>query len=645
MCGIAGVVGPGAGNRGLLDRMTGALVHRGPDGSGSLIADNVALGMRRLAIIDVAGGDQPIYNEDRTVAIVFNGEIYNFQDLRRDLEGRGHRFSTNSDTECIVHAYEEYGRKCVERLRGMFAFALWDFREQRLLLARDRVGKKPMYYRVDGARLWFASELKALIQDESFTREVDPIAVHHFLTYLYVPAPLAIYRGVEKLPPAHTLVFENGKVSVERYWTLEYLPKGVVSERDAVDQLDEILRESTAARMTSERPVGAFLSGGIDSSLVVANMAGLQSEPVKTFSIGFEHEDYDERKYARMVAERFGTDHHEFVVAPGAVEWLPTLTWQYDEPFADSSAIASMQVARMASQEVTVVLNGDGGDESFAGYERYAASMLLDRVPLPRLIPRLARGSLRMLRMNTPPGVRRKLVRRGLDLMTHDPATRYFAALVAFNNERKLALYTPEMRTNTEGVDSAEIVLPTLHDRAVPNLLDAMLRTDVEHYLPGDLLVKMDIATMAHSLEARSPFLDHRLMEFAARLPNDLKLRRSESSYTSKYILKQVARCVLPDELIDRRKMGFAVPLAHWLRSELRDLSYDALTDQRARDRGWFEPAAITQLLDEHNDGLDHTPRIWGLLQLELWCRAYLDAGASTAAAVAQSIRAVGQTP
>jgi asparagine synthase (glutamine-hydrolysing) len=643
MCGIAGVVGPGAGNRELLDRMTDALVHRGPDGAGRLVADNVALGMRRLAIIDVAGGDQPIYNEDRTVAIVFNGEIYNFRQVRRDLEARGHRFSTNSDTECIVHAYEEYGRKCVERLRGMFAFALWDFREQRLLLGRDRVGKKPLYYRIDGDRLWFASELKALIQDESLTREVDPIAVHHFLTYLYVPAPLSIYRGVQKLPPAHTLAFENGEVSIERYWKLEYLPKPALSEEDAVDEFKEILRDATAARMISERPMGAFLSGGIDSSLVVANMAALQSEPVKTFAIGFEHADYDERKYARMVAERFGTDHHEYVVAPGAVEWLPALTWQYDEPFADSSAIPSMQVARIASESVTVALNGDGGDESFAGYERYAGTMLLDRIPLPRLVPRLAARSLRLLRMNMPHGSRRKMLRRGIELMTIDPASRYLATVVAFAKERKLELYTPEMRAITDGIDSEEIVLRTMHDPAAGNLLDAMLHTDVENYLSGDLLVKMDIATMAHSLEARSPFLDHHLMEFAARLPTDLKLRRFPTSFSSKYILKQAARGVVPDAAIHRRKMGFAVPLADWLRNELRDLSYDALTDQRARDRGWFEPAAITRLLDEHQGGADHTPRIWGLLQLELWCRAYLDAGSSTAAAVEQAVLAVGR--
>jgi len=629
MCGIAGVVGPGVGNRLLLDRMTDSIIHRGPDGEGSLVTPDAMLGARRLAVIDVEGGDQPIFNEDGSVAVVFNGEVYNFAELRRDLEKRGHRFTTQSDTECIVHLYEEHGRRCVEHLRGMFAFAVWDLKARRLVLARDRVGKKPLYYRLDGARLWFASELKALIQDDSFRREVDPTALHHYLTFLYVPAPSSIYVGTNKLPPAHTLVFENGRISIERYWRLEYEPKARLSSADAVPAFLELLRDATAIRMVSERPMGAFLSGGIDSSLVVATMAGTQTEPVKTFSIGFDDDNFDERRFARMVADRFGTDHHEYVVEPAAADWLSTLTWQYDEPFADSSAIPSMHLARIASKEVTVALNGDGGDESFAGYLRYVATLFAGRVPAPRFAAWAALAALRRIDRDPPRGSTRALVQRGLGLKVTRPASRYAVTLRAFSHEAKLALYSPEMRAMNAGILSEQLVLDTLLDSNVPDPIDAMLHTDVENYLPGDLLVKM---------EARSPLLDHHLMEFAAHLPSELKLRRTGGRYTTKYLMKAASRGLLPDEVIDRRKMGFGVPMAAWLRDDLRDLTRDALTDRVARQRGFFDDREVRRLLDEHDRGADHSPRIWGLLQFELWCRAFLDRRASTAAAVAESL-------
>jgi asparagine synthase (glutamine-hydrolysing) len=614
MCGIAGVVSTGAVDPAIVTRMCDTITHRGPDGEGFHTGTRVALGMRRLAIIDVAGGQQPVTNEDGTVVVVFNGEIYNHESLRTELIGRGHRFTSRSDTECLAHLYEEYGDELVTHLRGMFAFAIWDERRSRLLLARDRVGKKPLYWRSTGDGLAFASELKALLEDPTFDRSVDQVALHHYLTYQYVPAPWSIYAGTQKLPPGHVLTWQNGATTIRRYWRVDFTPQPVASTDEACERLRELLLEATRIRMVSERPLGAFLSGGVDSSAVVAAMARQSTEPVKTFSIGFDESRYDERQYARAVAARYGTDHHELVVRPSALSVLPTLAWHFDEPFADSSAIPSYYVAQLSRQHVTVVLNGDGGDECFGGYRRYAYLAACARIPSSRL------ATATLVRL--APVLASRRVGRALKALG-EPAPRRYARLMSyFAPEQKYALYTDALREHLDGVDSYWLLDEVFRESAADSDVGRAIDADVNTYLPGDLLVKVDITTMANSLEARSPFLDHVLLEWAASLPTELKIRRGRT----KHILKQAVADWLPPEVLDRPKMGFAVPLAQWLRGELRDFSHDLLTDQTARGRGLFRPEAVADLLNEHDRGINHSSRLWALIQFEQWHRTFVDA-------------------
>jgi asparagine synthase (glutamine-hydrolysing) len=621
MCGIAGNVSTGSADAALVRRMCDVLVHRGPDGDGFHDDEHAALGMRRLAIIDVAGGDQPIYNEDRTVAAVFNGELYDYAALRDMLRRRGHRLATESDTECLVHLYEEYGDDLVHRIRGMFAFAIWDVERRRLLLARDRVGKKPLYWRADGTSLTFGSELKALVQDPAMPREVDPVALHHYLTYQYVPAPWSIYQDVRKLEPGHLLVWQDGVHRTRRYWRLDFSPRRVSGEEDEAERLRELLLEATRIRMVSERPLGAFLSGGIDSSAVVAAMARQTGERVKTFSIGFDERRFDERRYARMLAEMYGTDHHELVVTPSALDVLPTLAWHFDEPFADSSAIPSFYVARMSRERVTVVLNGDGGDECFGGYRRYLAMARTQRVSVPGRMRPLLTGAGGFLAGHGEPGSPLHKVSRVLELIGYPGPRRYARLMSYFTPEQKHALYTPELRARLAGLDSYTLMDEAYAASRADTGVGRFIDVDVNTYLPGDLLAKVDITTMANSLEARSPFLDHLLMEWAAGLPTRLKVRAG----TTKYLLKKAVAPWLPAELVDRPKMGFGVPLAAWLRTELRELAWDVLTDRTARSRGFFRPEEVSRLLVEHQDGRDHGSRIWALVQFELWHRMFLD--------------------
>jgi asparagine synthase (glutamine-hydrolysing) len=625
MCGIAGFLTREPADPALLARMCGVIEHRGPDDKGLFIEGGLGLGMRRLAIIDLASGRQPIWNEDETVAVVFNGEIYNHGQLRAELESTGHRFRTRTDTECLVHLYEAEGLSFVRRLRGMFAFALWDRRAQRLVLGRDRVGKKPLVYRITDDGIWFASELKSLLQNPNVDRRVDPIALHHYLTYQYVPAPRTIFEGVRKLPPATTLVYEHGEVTLDRYWQLRYEPKTTESESDAVARLRELLIDSTRIRLMSDRPLGAFLSGGLDSSLVVAAMAELGMGKVKTFSIGFDERRFDERPYARLVADHFGTEHHELVVRPDALEILPELVWHYDEPYADSSAIPSFYLARMTREHVVVALNGDGGDESFGGYERYLAAVQAARLgSFPT-----TRRAASWLERTLPDGQRGTLygkAKRFLGVLAEDASHRYASMMSSFAPEEKSQIYSSDMRAAVEGSDSYELIDRHLADSNACDFADRLLRVDVETYLPGDLLVKMDIATMASSLEARSPFLDHHVMEFAASLPSSWKLR----GRSGKRILKQLARGWLPDRVIDRPKKGFGVPLSHWLRTDLRDTVRDNLTDATARARGYFDPSAVDRLIREHDEDRDHGPQLWTLLMFELWHRMFIDRAAVT---------------
>ena len=627
MCGIAGQVSSDGVDPQLLHAMREALHHRGPDGGGEYVDGNGALAMRRLAILDVAGGDQPIYNEDKSIIIVFNGEIYNFQELRANLVARGHRFSTNTDTECVVHLYEEDGEDCVQRLRGMFAFAIYDKPRDRLFLARDRVGKKPLYYRLYKGGIAFASELKALIQDPTVPRSVDLVALHHFLTLQYVPAPWSIYEGIRKLPPAHTLLFENGRPMLRRYWRLDFSPGDPMSEDEAAEELRRQILEATGIRLMSERPIGAFLSGGVDSSIVVAAMAQQTSGPVKTFSIGFEESAFDERHYARRVASLYGTDHTEHVVRASALDVLPTLVWHYDEPFADSSAIPTFYVAQVTREQVTVALNGDGGDESFGGYRRYVANAMAARFPLPSLLHPLAARLGRALASRGAPRSVMRLSGQFLRMWGGAPEIRYAKLMSYFDTEQKHSLYTSRMREATRGIDSYALIEQAYAESSASDLVNRTLEVDINTYLPGDLLYKVDIATMANSLEARSPLLDQRLMEFAARLPSSLKVR----GRATKYLLKKAAEPWLPRDLLRRPKMGFGVPLESWLRGELKDLAWDALTDSTARSRGLFEPAAVRGILEAHGKGEDHSSRIWALLQFELWHRMFVDERRTTA--------------
>ena len=622
MCGIAGVAGSLRTEPATLQRMTDRLHHRGPDGEGSFWDDQVGLAMRRLAIIDLNTGDQPIFNEDRSVCVVYNGEIYNFLELRSELEERGHRFETQGDTEVIVHAYEEFGAGCVERLWGMFALALWDNHRHLLLLARDRLGKKPLVYYADPQRggLAFASELQALLAHPDVPREVEASAIDDYLTYLYVPAPTTAYRDVRKLPPGHRLIWQSGRVTVEPYWQVRFGNKRSLTEAEAVEEFGALLRDAVRRRLIADVPLGAFLSGGMDSSSVVAEMAELSSTPVKTFSIGFGERDFDELRYARQVAQRYGTDHHELVVEPRALDVLPTLVRHYGEPYGDSSAIPTYYVAEMTRRHVTVALNGDGGDELLAGYERHWAARVAARYDT---IPRFVRhGLIRpLIPMLPEPRQRRAFLRRAKRFMAaaHLPVfDRYLHWVGAYTPGQKLALYTPEFVAQLRGNDSGRWLKEALAPESYLDPVDAVLRADTLLYLPEDLLAKVDIASMANSLEARSPFLDHRLVEFCASLPSSLKLR----GRTSKWLLRSLMRDRLPSDILTRPKMGFGVPVGEWLRGELRPLLEDTLFSPAAVQRGYFRPEAVRSLVDEHlTRRADRTSHIWALLMLELWQR------------------------
>ena len=617
MCGIAGIVrAPGEPpSRETLDEMGLALAHRGPDDAARALYGRAGFAFRRLSIIDVAGGAQPIDNEDGTAHVVLNGEVYNHAELRAELEGRGHRFRTRSDVETVVHGYEEWGDGVVARLRGMFAFALWDEPRQRLLLARDRLGKKPLVYHESGGRLSFASELRALLRDPEVPRRPDLGAIHRYLTLQYVPAPLTAFESVRKLPPAHLLVFEDGRARVERYWTLSFQPPLALDEAEAASEVRRLLRDAVRVRLMSEVPLGAFLSGGLDSSSVVALMA--EFGPVKTFSVGFEDEDYSELPYARQVAARYGTDHHEFVVKPDAAEILPRLVEHYGEPFADSSALPTWYLARLTRQHVTVALNGDGGDELFAGYDRYRA------LTAYRLLARLPAGGGPARALAASAGTTLPArVRRLLAAASSTPEESYARTVSVFAPEEVLRLYTPEMIAHTRGVDPYDGLRGAFAASDAPDLLGRTLHVDTLTYLPGDLLVKVDIATMAHGLEARSPLLDHPLVEFAARLPSRLKRRGSRG----KRVLRRAVADLLPPAVLRRPKAGFGVPIGRWFGGELRGHLEDILLSPAALGRGFFDPEAVRALVRSHRPGFrGRSAQLWALLMLELWCRRFLD--------------------
>ena len=616
MCGIAGFIDVERSRDNaeqLIDRMCRVIRHRGPDDQGVWVDDGVALGMRRLSIIDLAGGHQPIFNEDQSILVVLNGEIYNYRELQKELQERGHHFRTNSDTEAIVHAYEEYGDDCVKHLRGMFTFAIWDRNRQRLLAARDRFGKKPLNYYWDGEKLIFGSEIKSILE-AGIPREVNHFALDEYLVYCCVPAPNTLFRGVMKLPAAHILVYENRQISTKRYWELPFTPTCRDDEATAIERTRALLKEAVEVRLMSEVPLGAFLSGGIDSSIVVGLMSSMMSQPVKTFSIGFEEDDFSELPYARQIAQHFGTDHHEFFVRPELVSVLPQLVWAYDEPFADASMLPTYYVSKLAKEHVTVVLTGDGGDEIFGGYTPYRREWLVSRIP-PMLRSLLGFGSRFM-----PDGMRGKKRLGGLPGNLPDRALQ---SCMLFTAESRSSMYSPGYFPQVRDYNPYERL--TGEFRAVSDLdVTAQLQyVDVRAYLTNDILVKVDKASMFNSLETRAPMLDQYLAEYVASLPSTIRTRHG----VLKHLLKRVAADLLPAEILTRRKQGFGVPIKHWFRGDLNGYAYELLLSSRAQQRGIFDPEFIRKILQAHarTTLLNHSSAIWTLLCLELWFQIYMD--------------------
>jgi asparagine synthase (glutamine-hydrolysing) len=615
MCGIAGVVeAEGAPSRDLLERMGHAITHRGPDDGKVETFGRAGFSFRRLSIIDVAGGAQPISNETGRIHVMCNGEIYNYLDLRRELESLGHRFKTHSDVETIVHGYEQWGDDVPKRLHGMFALAIWDEDKERLLLARDRLGKKPLVYAEASGRITFGSEFSAVLADRGVSRDVDRRAIHDYLTYQYVPTPGSAFKAIRKLPPAHLLIFEGGKARISRYWQPSCAPRLNISFEDAVQETERRLKEAVRKRLMSEVPLGAFLSGGVDSSIVVALMS--EFTKVKTFSIGFEESAFNELPHARAVAQRYGTDHREFVVKSNAAEVLPKLVRHYGEPYADSSALPSYYLAKLTRQHVTVALNGDGGDEFFAGYDRYRALPWFKLARLLMPAAPVARGLAQW--RSLPLRVRRAFAGAG-----HNPRQGYARLMSYFSPEQKRSIYSDEMRREVDGVDSYEWLYSFMQESGEPMGVRLLQYADAMTYLPGDILTKVDIATMANSLEGRSPLLDHELVEWALRLPEKLSSNFSEG----KLVLKSLARKLLPSSVIDRPKMGFAIPVEKWFAGELQPMVRDTLLSRRARERGLFAPAAIERLISDHVAGREaHGYRLWALLGLELWFKEVVEA-------------------
>ena len=647
MCGICGKISlNGNVTEELIRKMCGVLTHRGPDDEGVRVLDSsalrprsnnilranevsrevkIGLGHRRLSIIDLSpAGHQPMSNEDGTIWIVLNGEIYNFPELKSALEKKGHRFRSRTDTEVVIHLYEEKGADCVKDLRGMFSFAIWDQKKERLFIARDRIGKKPLFYIYKNQTLTFASEIKAILQDPEVNAEVNKPAITDYLSYGYTPTPETMFKGIMKLPPAHFMIYEKGNIRLEKYWELDFSKKLKLSEKDYCDKTMDLLEECTKIRLISDVPLGAFLSGGIDSSAVVYMMSKLSSKPVKTFSIGFDNKEYSELKYAKVIADRFKTDHHEYIVKPDAIELLPKLVWHYNEPYADSSALPSYYVAKMTRQEVAVALNGDGGDECFGGYERFMAARyaeLINKAPIPfkkKIIEAIIKRIPESLEFKDS----KARLRRFMVELSKSYRERHYNWMAIFNNYEKNNLFSNEFNKEISGKNSFSYLDKAFNECGSPDIVDKVMCADIKTNLLDDLLVKMDIATMANSLEGRSPFLDHKMMEFCAAMPSAMKIKGTKL----KYILKKALSKALPKEILSRGKMGFGVPLDSWFRGELKDYSYGILMSDKSLNRGYFKKESVKKLLDDHvaaraNNGA----RIWSLLFLELWHRMFID--------------------
>jgi asparagine synthase (glutamine-hydrolysing) len=631
MCGIVGLVRQDGAPPGAIEirAMCSAIAHRGPDDEGVYVGDGVALGMRRLSIIGLSTGRQPIPNEDGTAWVVFNGEIYNYRELRGELEHRGHRFATTTDTEVLVHLYEEYGAAMTDRLRGMFAFAIWDARRHELLLARDRLGIKPLFYApLASGGLAFASELKALLRLPEVPRELSWPAVSHLFTFLATPSTRSILDGVRKLDAGHQAILRRGQpLAIDRYWDLEFEPDREASEGELGERLRMVVDEAVDLHLRSDVPVGAFLSGGLDSSAVVASMSRRMSSPVRTFSVGFADARFDERTHARRVAEAFGTDHHELVLTPQGIDVIDDLFWHLDEPFGDSSAIPTYMVARLAAQHVKVVLTGDGGDELFGGYDKYVVEQRERRYDrLPPAITRLF-GRIGGILPHGAPG-QRWLAHFGLK-----GAHRYLDASTLFSPREQARLFTADVRELVRPIDPLESCLSALDGLPAAGL-SALQYCDIRGYLPLDILTKVDRMTMAHSLEARPVLLDHRVVEFAATIPEQHRIRRG----VTKYLFKEAMRDRLPGGIVDRAKQGFAVPLAHWFRGPWMDVVRDVLQSSASRQRGIINPAYVEHLLRLNRRGRNMDRELWTLVSFEQWCRTFLDQAPAPAASWAPPV-------
>ena len=626
MCGICGIVDGSsrAVDGAALRRLSAAIIHRGPDGDGFFEQPGVGLASRRLAIIDVTGGDQPIYNEDKSIAIVYNGESYNYPELRKQLDKKGHQFRTNTDTECVVHLYEDHGDDCVQHLRGLFAFALWDEKRRRLLIARDRLGKKPIYYSVMDGKLYFASELRPLLSVLPHQPEIDLQAIDDYLSLQYIPEPHTAYKGVDKLPAAHRLIWERGELKIERYWDFSYEPKHTVSEDQLIEELRTIAFDSVRMRLISEVPLGAHLSGGIDSSIVVALMAQASAGPVKTFSVGFEETNFSELPYARAVADRYATDHHEFTLTFGDIPaTLELLLQHFGEPFAAPSALPLYHLSKLTRQHVTVALNGDGGDESFAGYQRYWLDAYADNyLRLPgllthNLVPALA-GALPD-RGDGPIGSNlRNGIKRLPQLTDVDQRASLLRWGSYFSARQKGELWQPKLAATLD-LRRAESDMANIYASAPARTrLDRTLCTDIKSYLAGDLLVKADRMTMANSLEGRSPFLDHVLVEWAAKLPVHYKLKGRQG----KVLLRKAFANLLPPEVLTHSKQGFGIPVSAWIRGPLEAWTRETLLAPDSLLAKWFQHDAMVKLIAVHQAGKqDHGKRLWALACLALWAR------------------------
>jgi len=624
VCGIAGVVGKKGDviDAGDVHRMCQTIVHRGPDDEGIYARGPAGLGMRRLSIIDLAGGKQPIHNEDRTVWVVFNGEIYNFPELRRELEGRGHQFYTHSDTEVIVHLYEETGADCVKKLRGMFAIALYDTKQDALLLARDRLGKKPLHYAWHQGRLLFGSEIKTILALHPELAEVDSEGLLQYFYFGYIPDPHSAFQRIRKLPAGHVMEFRNGEMKIRQYWDLpEYGTHPPLSENDCLEELEHRLEESVRIRLISDVPLGALLSGGVDSSIIVALMARTSAKPVKTFSIGFRAEQFDESEYARLVAERFGTDHHEFVLEPDLEETLTYLSGMMEEPFGDSSMLPTYYVCRMARRQVTVALSGDGGDELFAGYDRYLVAMERPKFdPLQRWLGPIYRDRIHGL---IPAGIYGKNLAWNASLNDRDRYLDGISFLPALHRERNL--FAREFLERAERLPDPLVEWQRLYDGApAKDGLSRLLYLDTKTYLNSDILTKVDRMSMATSLEVRVPLLDHELVEWVTSLPVEWKFRAG----IRKHVLKKLAeRLGIPPELLHRKKQGFQLPLVEWMRKEVKTKLLGVLLEPRTLQRGYFKPEAVRSLIDEHVRGRrNRSGMLWRMLVLELWHRNFMEA-------------------